>query len=129
MGSQDFFFRFSILILIYFFQYKTIETHARAFLPLNISAVGTVKRYLILSYDFMINPIISNNLINACFQMPSQSLLWRAILQHLLLLHNPELGFQDQQVGRIAAKSANFVDYVQKSFVKLDLQLKVCNYR
>ena len=77
----------------------------------------------------MTNPIISNNLINACFQMPSQSLLWRAILQHLLLLHNPELGFQDQQVGRIAAKSANFVDYIQKSFVKLDLQLKVCNYR
>ena len=76
----------------------------------------------------MTNPIISNNLINACFQMPSQSLLWRAILQHLLLLHNPELGFQDQQVGRIAAKSANFVDYVQKSFVKLGLQLKVCNY-
>jgi len=58
-------------------------------------------------------------------QMPSQSLLWRAILQHLLLLHNPELGFQDQQVGRIAAKSANFVDYVQKSFVKLGLQLKM----
>ena len=62
-------------------------------------------------------------------QMPSQSLLWRAILQHLLLLHNPELGFQDQQVGRIAAKSANFADYVQKSFVKLGLQLKVCNFR
>ena len=39
-GSQDFFFRFSILI--YFFKYKTIETHAPAFLPLNISAVGTV---------------------------------------------------------------------------------------
>merc|ERR1711971_1369326 len=30
-----------------------------------------------------------------------------------------------QQVGRIAAKSANFVDYVQKSFVKLGLQLKM----
>jgi len=58
-------------------------------------------------------------------QMPSQSLLWRAILQHLLLLHYPELGFQDQQVGRIAAKSANFVDYVQKSFTKLGLQLKM----
>ena len=57
--------------------------------------------------------------------MPSQSLLWRAVLQHLLLLHNPLLGFQDQQVGRIAAKSANFVDYVQKSFVKLGLELKV----
>ena len=38
-----FFFRFNILILIYFFKYKTIETHARAFLPLNISAVGSVQ--------------------------------------------------------------------------------------
>ena len=26
----------------FFFKYKTIETHARAFLPLNISAVGSV---------------------------------------------------------------------------------------
>ena len=59
------------------------------------------------------------------FQMPSQSLLWRAILQHILLLHDPHLGFEDQQVGRIAGKSANFVDYVQKSFAKLSLQLKV----
>ena len=41
-SSQDFFFRFNILIFIYFFKYKTIETHARAFLPLNISAVGSV---------------------------------------------------------------------------------------
>jgi hypothetical protein len=40
-GSQDLFL-FNILILIYFFKYKTIETHARAFLPLNISAIGTV---------------------------------------------------------------------------------------
>ena len=41
-GSQDFF-CFNILIFIYFFKYKTIETHARAFLPLNILAVGSVK--------------------------------------------------------------------------------------
>ena len=40
-GSQDFFFRFNIFIL--FFKYETIETHARAFLVLNISAVGSVK--------------------------------------------------------------------------------------
>ena len=37
-GSQDFFFRFDI----YFFKYKTIETHVHVFLPLNISAVGSV---------------------------------------------------------------------------------------
>ena len=41
-GSQDFFFHFNISIAIYFLKYKTIETHARAFLPLNISAVGSV---------------------------------------------------------------------------------------
>ena len=41
-GSQDFFFRFNILI--YFFKYETIETHARVFLPLNISAVGSVGK-------------------------------------------------------------------------------------
>ena len=32
----------NILIFIYFFKYKTIETHARTFLPLNISALGSV---------------------------------------------------------------------------------------
>ena len=33
---------FYILIFIYLLKYKTIETHARAFLPLNISAVDSV---------------------------------------------------------------------------------------
>ena len=42
MAPRIFFFRFNILIFIYFFKFKTIETHARAFLPLNISAVGSV---------------------------------------------------------------------------------------
>ena len=43
-----FFFRlkFNTLILIYFFKYKTIETHVGAFLPLNISAVGSVTTIL-----------------------------------------------------------------------------------
>ena len=41
-GSKDFF-CFDILISIWFFKYKTIQTHARSFLPLNISAVGSVK--------------------------------------------------------------------------------------
>ena len=40
-----FFFRFNILIFIYYFKYETIETHARAFLPLNISAVGRVLSF------------------------------------------------------------------------------------
>jgi hypothetical protein len=38
-----FLFCFNILIIIYFLNYETIETHVRAFLPLNISAVGSVN--------------------------------------------------------------------------------------
>ena len=41
-GSQDFFL-INILIFIYFFKYETIETHARAFLTLNILAIGRVR--------------------------------------------------------------------------------------
>ena len=36
-GSRDF-------IFFYFFKYETIETHARAFLTLNILSIGTVPR-------------------------------------------------------------------------------------
>jgi len=58
-------------------------------------------------------------------QLPSHSLLWRAILQHILLKHKPDLQFKDQQVGRIASKSANFLDYVRKGFAKLGLTLEM----
>jgi hypothetical protein len=46
-------------------------------------------------------------------------------LQHILLKHKPDLGFDEQQVGRIAAKSKHFVDYVEKGFAKIGLELKV----
>ena len=36
-------FCFNISIFIFIFKYKTIEAHARALLPLNISAVGNVR--------------------------------------------------------------------------------------
>ena len=39
---NDFFVRFNDAIFTYFSKYKTIETHARPFLPLNISAVGSM---------------------------------------------------------------------------------------
>ena len=42
-GSQDFFFHFNILFFISFFRYEIIETHARAFLTLNILGIATVK--------------------------------------------------------------------------------------
>merc|ERR1711879_1135059 len=58
-------------------------------------------------------------------QLPSHSLLWRAILQAILLKHKPNLQFKEQQVGRIASKSANFLDYVTKSFAKLGFNLEM----
>ena len=54
-GSQDFFFVcLNFLIFIYIFRYKTIETHAPAFLPLNISAVGSVNRMHVKSKRMLI---------------------------------------------------------------------------
>jgi len=57
--------------------------------------------------------------------LPSESLLWRAILQVILLRHKPDLKFEDQHVGRVAKKSQNFVAYVHKSFEKLGMELKM----
>jgi hypothetical protein len=50
-GSHDFFHIFSI-IFNFFFKYETIETHARAFLALNISIVGSVSGAGIGTPDF-----------------------------------------------------------------------------
>ena len=58
-GSHDFFVRFNILILIYLFKYKTIETHARAFLQLNISAVGSVQ-YVLQQIYLTVNLVLSS---------------------------------------------------------------------
>jgi len=57
--------------------------------------------------------------------LPSESLLWRAILQVLLKRHKPDLKFEDQHVGRIAKKSDSFVNYVHKSFDKLCIKLEI----
>jgi len=58
-------------------------------------------------------------------QLPNRSLLWRAILQHILLKHKPDLGVDDQQVGRIASKCTDFYDYVVKCFKKLGIELQM----
>lgn len=58
-------------------------------------------------------------------QLPSESLLWRSVLQTILIEHAPHLPKQDQQVGRIAAKAKTFPQYAQKAFKKLNLELKV----
>jgi len=57
--------------------------------------------------------------------LPSESLLWRAILQVILKNHKPDLKFEDQHVGRTAKKCENFVSYVHKSFEKLNLELQI----
>merc|ERR1711879_708791 len=58
-------------------------------------------------------------------QLPNRSLLWRAILQHILLKHKPDLGVDDQQLGRIASKCTDFYDYVVKCFKKLGIELQM----
>ena len=74
-GSQDFFFHFNIFIFIYFSEYKNIETHARAFLPLNISAVGSVLwlSIKIKAIYFCLNER-TPKVKSSCFQM---SKIWQ----------------------------------------------------
>ena len=59
------------------------------------------------------------------FQLPDRALFWRSVLQVLLLRHKPDLKLEDQQVGRIAAKSKDFSDYVAKALEKLQLGIQV----
>ena len=47
------FFLLNTLILIYFFKYETIETHARAFLTLIILAIGTVQSIYLFKQIFI----------------------------------------------------------------------------
>ena len=51
--------------------------------------------------------------------LPSTSLLWRAVLQVILADNIPDLAFKDHHVGRIAAKSTDFVDYVRRALKKI----------
>jgi len=55
--------------------------------------------------------------------LPSHSLMWRAILQVMLINLIPNLTVLDQHVGRIAAKSKHFADYVVRAFSKLGFDL------
>lgn len=50
--------------------------------------------------------------------LPSRSLIWRAILQVILKENVPDLRFQDHQVGRIASKSTDFIDYVRRALIR-----------
>ena len=69
-------FLFNILIFIDFFKYETIETHARAFLTLIISAIGTV---LWIKFD-----------VRHFFSDPTSQFLTAPYLEHTapLLLEN-----------------------------------------
>ena len=58
--GRTFFFHCNIFILIYFFfEYETIETHARAFLTLNILSTGTVH-YSLLMQNYFVKPFHSS---------------------------------------------------------------------
>ena len=76
-GSQDFFFRLNILISIYFLKYKTIEIHARAFLPLNISAVGSVS-------SAQVRPVMKNWIAGLPGSIENPPKYWKLFFQTLL---------------------------------------------
>jgi hypothetical protein len=57
-SSHDLFHIFS-MIFIYLFKYETIETHARAFLALNIVTVGSVNWMNFRQFSTVLDPSIS----------------------------------------------------------------------
>jgi hypothetical protein len=57
--------------------------------------------------------------------LPNKSLLWRAVLEMILARVAPSLPKDQRVVGRIAAKSKSFVDYVRKAFVKLKVETDI----
>jgi len=57
--------------------------------------------------------------------LPSSSLFWRAVLQVILVENIPNLAFNDHRVGRIAAKSQDFVDYVRRALKKIDIEISI----
>ena len=63
-GSQDIFFSLILQFSFCFFKYETtIETHARAFLTLNILSLGTVRIFQTgISWIFFLNFKAPNNL-------------------------------------------------------------------
>ena len=52
MAPMIFIFLFILILIFFFFDYKTIETHVRVFLPLNISAVGSVNKKVLFCFGF-----------------------------------------------------------------------------
>ena len=57
--------------------------------------------------------------------LPNKSLMWRAVLEMILARVAPTLPKDERVVGRIAAKSKSFVDYVRKAFVKLKVDTDI----
>ena len=59
-------------------------------------------------------------------QLPSESLLWRAVLQVIINHHvDPRPAFSGQQVGRVARKAKDFNEYCGLALEKLGLETKV----
>lgn len=59
--------------------------------------------------------------------LPTKSLLWRSILQVMFRKYAPDLSFRDQQIGRIASKSKDFIDYTRKAFKKVGFENEINN--
>ena len=60
------------------------------------------------------------------FQLPSESLVWRAVLQVIINDHvDPRPVFADQQVGKVARKAKDFNEYCTLALEKLGLKTNV----
>ena len=61
-----------------------------------------------------------------CLYLPVRSLHWRAVLQVILCEATLEKrDTKDWQVGKIASKCKDFVDYVRRCFKKLGITCEV----
>lgn len=57
--------------------------------------------------------------------LPNQSILWRAILQDVLINHYPELNMKNRKVGKIASKSDSYMEYIKFALQKLKIDQKL----
>ena len=61
--------------------------------------------------------------------LPNRSLIWRAILQVIMKENIADLTFADHQVGRLAAKSTDFLDYARRAIVKIGKPVDITDDR
>ena len=112
------FFCFNIFIFIYFFKYETIETHARAFLTVNILAIGRVCKVsqTKAKKTFLSLPFCSNFWQRPTFFQSDEHS--RPSSEHYSLLSSSE---EDEELVPLRKHSVSFIKKigpVMKTFAK-----------